>query len=125
MRFLLFISAIIGMLAPAIAQSGLPSSGGALPDLYPSRRAAAAAMAQQISAALAGDKDVTDATRILVTSAAESLNADDLRIIEEIATNLRRDWPKAEFARSLPAQRSPTAADGLVISVNVTQEAGI
>jgi hypothetical protein len=125
MRFLFFITAIISIFAPAIAQSRMPSTGGALPDVYPSRRAAATAMAQQIGAGLAGDKDVTDSTRILVATAPESLNADDLRVVEEIATVLRRDWPKAEFAHSLLAQRNPTASDGLVISINVTHEAGV
>jgi len=124
MRCLLIIIAVAAIAAHAIADAkSIGSTSPALPDVYPSHRAAAASLADQISTALGDDPHVTSLTRIVISAAPQDLGADERRIVEDIAAKLRRTWPKTELARVTTADGTPS--NGPLISIEVSQDAGV
>src|SRR6476620_7935061 len=99
MRVLLNILLAFALAGPAFAQTRPAASSTARPDLYPSRRAAAVALAEQISAALSSNPALSNSSSVVVTPAREALGTEELHVVEDVASELRHNWPNTEFSR--------------------------
>src|SRR5262249_37619207 len=91
------------------------------PDVYPSHRAATLAVADQISESLGNDSKLASSSRILIE--AQDTSADDLRLIDEIANNLRKNWPKAEVVQASLAEGRDS--DSKIVAIAVLRDAGV